>query len=80
MDFWGKESPYTKGGLSPCSRVSEGGPVVQLGGSRRSKQGCEVPHNGPLFAEADKQVGNARVCNARVTACTWVSEPQEKTI
>jgi len=53
---------------------------VQLGGSRRSKQGCEVPHNGPLFAEADKQVGNARVCNARVTACTWVSEPQEKTI
>ena len=48
---------HTEGGISPCSRGSEGKlswTVVQLAGSRRSEQGCEVPHDGPLFAEADK--------------------------
>ena len=61
---------HTEGGLSPCSRGSEGKlswTVVQLAGSRRSEQGCEVPHDGPLLAEADKQVANARVCALCVT-------------
>ena len=64
----GKESIPREGGREGYRRVREAqkvsfpGPVVQLAGSLRSEQGCEVPHDGPLFAEADKQVGNARVC------------------
>ena len=65
-----------------AQKVSFPGPVVQLAGSRRSEQGCEVPHDGPLVAEADKQVGNAIVCASLLQRpnCLYpVSEHQEKT-
>ena len=61
-----------------AQKVSFPGPVVQLAGSLRSEQGCEVPHDGPLFAEADKQVGNARVCASllhALTVCTCLRAP-----
>ena len=64
----GERNPYRGRAIA-----SFPGPVVQLAGSRRSEQGCEVPHDGPLFAEADKQVGNAS--RWALTACTWLRAP-----
>ena len=75
---------HTEGGREGYRRVREAqkvsfpGPVVQLAGSRRSEQRCEVPHDGHLFAEADKQVGNARVCASllhALTVCTCLRAP-----
>jgi len=77
---------HTEGGREGYRRVREAqkvsfpGPVVQLAGSLRSEQGCEVPHDGPLFAEADKQVGNARVCASLLQRpnCLYLSPSTRK--
>ena len=63
-----------------AQKVSFPGPVVQLAGSLRSEQGCEVPHDGPLFAEADMQVGNARVCASLLQRpnCLYLSPSTRK--
>ena len=76
----GKESIPREGyrRVREAQKVSFPGPVVQLAGSRRSEQRCEVPHDGHLFAEADKQVGNARVCASllhALTVCTCLRAP-----
>ena len=78
----GKESIPREGyrRVREAQKVSFPGPVVQLAGSRRSEQGCEVPHDGPLFAEADKQVGNARVCASLLQRpnCLYLSPSTRK--
>ena len=84
MDF-GLLASCTLGGMGKGNITREGyrrvREAVQLTGSRRSEQGCEVPHDGPLFAEADKQVDNARFvrhsCSA-LTACTCLRAPGKK--
>ena len=62
----GRNQIHTEGGyrrVLEAQKVSFPGPVVQLAGSRRSEQGCEVPHDGPLVAVADKQGGQyASLC------------------
>ena len=75
----GKES-IPREGYRRVQKVSFPGPVVQLAGSRRSEQGCEVPHDGPLFAEADMQVGNARVCASLLQRpnCLYLSPSTRK--
>ena len=78
----GKESIPREGyrRVREAQKVSFPGPVVQLAGSRRSEQGCEVPHDGPLFAEADMQVGNARVCASLLQRpnCLYLSPSTRK--